>query len=72
MALNVALNRVLRGGKRNLLLQLLRKKFGELSKDLEAAIGKVDVAEQLDQLSLAVLDVTSLDEFLKLLPNSLK
>jgi Domain of unknown function (DUF4351) len=59
-------------GKRNLLLQLLQKKFGDLSKDQESAIGKVESAEQLDQLSLAVLDVSSLDEFLKLLPNSLK
>jgi hypothetical protein len=59
-------------GKRNLLLQLLQKKFGDLPKDLESAIGRVEAAEQLDQLSLAVLDVPSLDEFLKLLPNSLK
>jgi hypothetical protein len=54
-------------GKRNLLLQLLRKKFGNLPNELETAVGKIDLPEQLDKLSLAVLDSNSVNEFLKFL-----
>lgn len=57
-------------GKRNLLLQLLRKKFGELPGELETQIAKIDSTDCLDQLSLSVLDVMELSEFLKLIPNS--
>jgi len=56
-------------GKRNMLLQLLRKKFGELPEELEITVGKIDLPEILDQLSLSVLDLQSLKEFLKLVPN---
>lgn len=57
-------------GKRNLLLRLLCKKFGELPKELEAGLVKIESVEMLDQLSLGVLDARSLDEFLKLLPDN--
>lgn len=57
-------------GKRNMLLQLLRKKFGELPAELETVVAKIDLPEQLDQLSLAVLDTKSLNDFRKLVPNA--
>ena len=57
-------------GKRNLLLQLLCKKFGELPSELSEQLSKISSAEQLDQLSLAVLDMESLAEFQTLLPRA--
>ena len=59
-------------GKRNLLLQLLSKKFGKLPTELEIAVVKIDLPEQLDKWSLAVLDSHSLNEFLKLVPNEVE
>ena len=53
-----------------MLLQLLRKKFGELPAELESVVAKIDLPEQLDQLSLAVLDTKSLNDFRKLVPNA--
>lgn len=53
-------------GKRTLLLQLLRKKFGVLPPELETAINVIELPDQLDRMSLTVLDATSLEEFTRL------
>ena len=48
-------------GQRKVVIRLLNKKFGELSVDQKAIVEALSV-EQLDEISLAILDAKSLSE----------
>ena len=49
-------------GKREMLLNLMRRKFGTLPESVEASIRVVKVAAELDRLAERMLDAPSLTE----------